>query len=173
MTETASRTSECAEMGALADAHKKFEPFVGTFRAEVTMWMGPGEPMVMTGVMKNSLDLGGRYLRQDYTGDQMDGPFPHFEGHGFWGYNTVIHKYEGFWIDSASTFMMTETGGVDASGKVWTMVSEIINPETHKPMKKKSVITLKDRDHHTMESYFEGPDGKMTKTMAITYERQR
>ena len=174
MTETTPHTSECAEIGALAEAHKKFEPFVGTFRAEVKMWMmGPDEPMVMAGTMTNTLELGGRYLYQDYKGDRADGPFPHFEGRGFWGYNTVLHTYEGFWIDSASTFMMTESGEVDASGKVWTMVGVITNPETGLPMQKKSIITLKDRDHHTMESYLEGPDGKEVKTMEITYRRQR
>ena len=50
----------CAQMGALADAHKKFAPFVGTFAAEVKLWMGPGEPEISTGVMENTLDLDGR-----------------------------------------------------------------------------------------------------------------
>ena len=51
--------------------------------------MGPGDPMVTTGVMENTLALGGRFLRQDYTGDPSDGPFSNFEGRGYWGYNTV------------------------------------------------------------------------------------
>lgn len=157
--------------GSSSALQRRFEPFVGTFKAEVKLWMGPGEPLVSTGVMVNSLDLGGRFLRQEYTGDQVDGPVPSFEGRGFWGYNTTIEKYEGFWIDNASTSMQTETGDVDDAGKVWTMAGETINPATKQPMKKRSIIVVADNDHHSMETYFTGPDGNEFKAMAIRYER--
>ena len=64
-------SENCAQMGALEDAHKRFEPFVGTFKAEVKMWMGPGEPHVSTGVMINTLDLGGRFLKQVSLVDEV------------------------------------------------------------------------------------------------------
>ena len=164
-------TEACAQSGALTEAHKRFERFVGRFKAEVKMWMGPGEPYVSTGVMVNTLELDGRFLFQSYKGDQTEGPFPNFEGRGYWGYNTTIDKYEGFWIDTVSTLMQTESGDVDASGKVWTMVGEMINPENKQPMKKRTVITLVDNDHHSMETYFAGPDGNEFKAMEIQYER--
>jgi hypothetical protein len=145
---------------------------VGTFAAEVRMWMGPGDPHVSTGVMKNTLDLGGRYLFQHYTGDQTEGPFPEFEGRGYWGYNTMAGKYEGFWVDTACTFMQTETGDVDASGKVWTMIGSMPDPQSGKQLSKRSVVTLDDADHHTMEMFFEGPDGNECKMMEIKYTRQ-
>ena len=159
-------------MGALADAHKRFQPFIGTFAAEVKLWMGPGEPQVSTGVMENALDLDGRFLRQTYTGDPGDGAFPNFEGRGFWGYNTVTNKYEGFWIDTASTVMQHEVGDVDASGKTWVMIGEMTNPQTGQPMKKRSVITLKDDDHNKLEMFFSGPDGGQSKGMEINYTRK-
>ena len=49
MTEQAAQET-CAGMGATTDGHRKLEPFVGTFKAEVKMWMGPGDPMVSTGL---------------------------------------------------------------------------------------------------------------------------
>jgi len=171
MPEQATEHEACGEMNAVVDAHKKLEPFVGTFKAEVRMWMGPGDPMVSTGRMTNTVDLGGRFLRQDYKGDPTDGPFPNFEGRGFWGYNTVTNAYEGFWIDNACTCMQHETGDVDASGKVWTMIGHTANPPTGQPMRKKSVITLDGNDAHHMEMFFEGPDGNDHKAMEITYRR--
>lgn len=171
-TESTSHGGGCAAMGAPVAAHKRFEPFVGTFAGEVRMWMGPGDPYVSTGVMRNTLVLGGRFLEQHYQGDEADGPFPNFAGRGYWGYNTVTKKYEGFWIDTVSTFMQTETGDVDASGTVWTMVGEIANPASGGRMRKRSVITLADKDHHTLEMFFEGPDGKEFKAMEITYVRK-
>lgn len=172
MGENTSQGPGCAEMGALSEAHKKLEPFVGTFKSEVKMWMGPGEPHVSTGVMTNTLDLGGRFLEQRYKGDQAGGPFPNFEGRGYWGYNTVDNKYEGFWIDSVSPVMQTESGDVDADGRVWTMVGSMSNPETGQPMQKRSVITLQDNDHHKIEMYFSGPDGNEFKAMEINYVRK-
>jgi hypothetical protein len=163
----------CADVGAPAPEHKKFESFVGTFTAQVKLWMGPGDPHVSTGIMTNALDLGGRFLKQTYKGDPGAAPFPNFEGRGYWGYNTVDRKYEGFWIDTACTLMQFEKGGVDASGKVWTMIGEMTDPQSGGKMRKRSVITLKDNDRHTMEMYFAGPDGKEAKCMEIAYARKR
>ena len=150
--------------------HGRLKAFTGTFRAEVKLWMGPGEPMVMTGTMVNTMDLGGRYLRQDYTGDPSPGPFPAFEGRGFWGYNNVAGKYEGFWIDNASNVMHLERGDLDGDGKSWTMAAEVPDPGGAGTMIKRSVITLEDEDHHRMESYHV-KDGQPSKTMEITYVR--
>jgi hypothetical protein len=151
--------------------HERLRPFAGTFRATVKIWMGPGEPQESTGTMQSSFQLGGLYLHQDYEGDRTDGPFPCFLGKGYWGFNTISGTYEGFWIDNASTMMQLETGDVDSGGKVWTMHSELTNPQTGRPMKRRSVITLVDNDHHTMEMYFAGPDGNDVKNMEISYER--
>lgn len=158
-------------MPAPAKEHQVFKPFEGKFRAQVKMWMGPGEPMVSTGTMVNSLELSGLYLRQDYIGEAQDGPFPSFEGKGFWGYNTTLKRYEGFWIDNASTTMQWEHGQADPNGKVWEMHSEMVCPQTHQNFKKRSVITLIDQDHHKMEMFFTGPDGNEMKNMEISYTR--
>ena len=156
----------------MVDAHKRLDPFVGKFKATVKMWMGPGDPMVATGMMTNSWELGGRFLKQVYVGDPGAGPFPNFEGRGFWGYNTLTNKYEGFWIDTACTFMQGEEGTLDASGKTWTMVGEMANPEQpSKKMRKKSVIKLHDKDRHSLTMFFDKGDGKESKAMEIEYSR--
>ena len=159
-----------AAQAAPGEEHTLLEPFVGTFRAEVRMWFGPGEPMVATGTMTNRLDLGGRFLNQSYKGDPGDGPFPEFEGRGFWGYNKVDGVWEGVWIDTASTVVQVEKGSVDAAGKVWEMQGEMTDPQTGKPVTKRSVITLVDDDHHSMAMYFATPEGE-TKGMEIEYVR--
>jgi hypothetical protein len=152
--------------------HKRLEPFTGKFRAEVKIWMGPGDPMVSTGVMTNTFDLDGRFLRHDYKGDPSPGPFPNFEGRGFWGYNDATKKYEGVWVDNASNVMQVDTGNVDDAGKVWTMEGSLPCPQTGQTMTKRSIITLEDNDHHKMEMFFVR-DGQETKGMEIDYERVR
>lgn len=167
----ATQTEQSFQMPTAGVEHQRFQPFVGKFRAEVKMWMGPGDPMVSTGTMTNTLELNGLYLQQDYVGDASDGPFPNFEGKGFWGYNTTSNRYEGVWIDSACTTMQNETGQVDASGKVWEMRGEMLCPQSKQMFQKRSLIKLQDKDHHSMEMFFTGPDGNEMKTMEINYER--
>ena len=165
-------SSDCVAFAAVGPAHGRLAPFVGRFKATVKLWMGPGDPMVSTGVMANEWELGGRFLRQVYAGDPSPGPFPIFEGRGYWGYNTVTNRYEGFWIDNASTFMQNEVGHLDDTGKVWTMIGEMADPQQpDKTMRKKSTITLKDPDRHFVEMFFTAPGGKETKAMEILYER--
>lgn len=162
-------TQDAAAAMAPGPQHDRFKPFLGTFRAQVKVWMGGGEPMVSTGTMVNTLELGGRYVRQEYTGDPVEGPFGDFEGHGFWGYNGVTQEYEGFWVDNASTIMQFETGTVDESGRIWTMTSEMADPGGGR-MARRSVITLEDEDHHSMESFFIR-EGQEFKGMEIRYTR--
>ncbi|NNF51325.1 MAG: DUF1579 domain-containing protein [Gammaproteobacteria bacterium] len=160
------------QMGPRTSEHDKLNPFEGTFSTVVKLWMGPGEPMTSTGTMVNDWVLGGRYLRQAFTGDPVDGPYQPFEGIGFWGYSGTSKKYQGYWIDNASTWMQLETGSVDASGKIWTMKSRFPNPADGKPMNKRSVITLHDNDHHLMESFFTVEGGEEVKSMEISYTRK-
>lgn len=159
------------EMAAPGPEHDRLKPFLGTFKAEVRIWMGPGDPMVSTGVMTSTLDLGGKFVKQHYKGDPSPEPtpFPDFEGRGFWGYNKNTQQYEGFWIDTASTIMQTETGTVDDSGKVWTMVGEMVGQDGS-PCTKKSIITLVDDNNHHMEMYFNQGDQEF-KGMEIRYVR--
>ena len=160
-----------AALAAPTGEHARLEAFVGTFAAEVKIWMGPGEPVVTTGVMTNSMDLGGRFLRQSYKGDAVESPFPSFAGRGYWGYNKTDQRWEGFWIDTASTVMQIEHGQVDESGTVWTMTGKTTDPVSGQSMTKSSVITWIDPDHHSVEMYYETPEWK-TKGMEIQYKRK-
>jgi hypothetical protein len=173
MTDPATPTADFAAMGATVAQHDLIKPFAGVFKSEVRLWMGPGDPMVTTGVMTNTLDLGGRFLRHEYAGDPSPGPFAAFEGRGFWGYNTETKRFEGLWIDNMCTQFQLDYGDVDASGKVWTMRGEMVHPMDGTPLVKRTVITLVDDDHHTMETYHVGPDGTEHKAMEIRYERTR
>ena len=166
----ASDPEACSSPMATTAEHERFAPFVGTFAATVTMWMGPGEPSVTTGTMVNTLELGGRFLHQVYQGDPAPGPFGDFAGRGYWGYNTTAQCYEGFWIDSVCTFFQIETGHVDDSGTTWEMHGTMTHPETGDSMSKRSVITLVNENEHVMEMFFDF-GGQETKTMEIRYTR--
>ncbi len=136
------------------------------------MQMGPGEPHLATGTMVNAWDLKETVLRQDYTGDQSDGPFSNFLGRGYFGYNPATQQYEGFWIDSASSMMQLEYGGVDASGKSWEMLSEFLHPESKQVVKKRSVIAVQSDVSHSMDTYMTFPGQPEMKVMGIRFTRK-
>ena len=161
-----------AESTSSSHRHQLFEPFVGVFGAEVKIWMGAAEPHVSQGTMTNTFVLDDRYLHQQYVGEEMDGPFNRFEGQGFWGFDPALQRYQGFWIDNASSQMQHETGSVDEAGGVWTMVGEFTNPHNNEVITKRSVITLIDRDQNKMESFVTAEDGSEHKTMEIYYRRK-
>ena len=165
MPETEMDMQACMQAAVPGEGHERLNQFEGTWRAVVKLWMAPGaEPMENAGTMTNSWQLDKRFLKQAYKQD--DGQF---EGTGYWGFNNHTGEYEGLWIDTMSTGMMNETGSCDAAGKVWTMTGEADVPGGKKA--KKSVITVADENHHTMEMYFGGPDGGEFKVMEIQNTR--
>lgn len=167
-----SELSEAAQkMKPRTAQHDLLSPFEGTFSTVVKLWMGPGEPMISTGSMVNDWVLGGCYLRQTFMGDPFEGAQEAFEGTGFWGYDPTLGVYQGFWVDNASTIMQLETGTVDETGKVWTMTGSMPNPGTGELMKKRSVITLQDHDHHLVESFFSESADSEFKAMELRYTR--
>ena len=161
----------CAAVGQTAEQHALFNQFVGSWDAVVTVWMGPGDPFVSEGIMENTLDLGGRFLHQHYTNNDAS-----FNGRGYWGYNTLDQRWEGFWIDDMATFFQLERGQYDPASTSWEMKGEMTDPGSGKPMLKRTVITIKDADHHSMETYFTQTQGEHagqeSKCMEIQYTRK-
>src|SRR5258706_4880988 len=168
---------EKAEMEAMmkaatpGDAHKKLGPMAGTFNANVKMWTQPGAPPTGgDGVAENSWALDGRFLEQRFTGTFMGMPF---RGVGYTGYDNIKKKYIGSWMDSMSTSMMVSSGKADAGGKSFTFTSTMADPMTGKSSEIKEKVTVVDDDHHTLEKWGAGPDGKTVRMMEITYTRKK
>lgn len=157
----------CQAMAAKGPQHESLARFAGTWRAEVKMWMDPGQsPHVSYGTMTNTLVLDGRFLQQDYRDDAG-----RFEGHGFWGYNTIDQRYEGFWIDQMATFFQLEQGQHDPASDVYTLNGAMTDPASRRTIKKRSVITYQGKNEHMIEMFFEGQAGRENKSMEIRYTR--
>ena len=128
------------------------------------------DPMVSTGLMKNTLILGGRFIEHDDANDGGD-----FFGKGHWGCNTVDKRWEGTRLDSMGTGIMVDHGAHDPATDTWTMTGELTDPASGAPMKKRSTVTRHDDDHHTMVMFFTPTVGEHagveTKMMEISYTR--
>ena len=152
------------------DAHKALNQFVGKWDTKVSTWMAPGAPpQVSTGTSENKWILGNRYLEQRFDGTFMGQPF---SGLGYTGYDNVSKQYWGTWMDNMSTGVMSSVG-TGSDGKSWTFTATMNDAMTGKPSTSDEKITVVDADHHTMEMWSAGPDGRKFKMMQIDYTRKK
>jgi hypothetical protein len=153
------------------DMHKKLSPMVGTFDVKVTMWNMPGQPPTdSSGTAVDTWVLGGRFVEERFTGTFMGMPFT---GIGYTGYDNVRKEYVGTWMDNFGTQMMVSSGNVGADGKTYSFTSSMSDPMSGKTMPVQEKVTVTDDDHHVMEMWAPGPDGKSHKMMEITYTRKK
>ena len=149
---------------------KMLDAMAGEWNATVSMWETPGgKPAVEHGTSTNQWVLGNRYLAERFSGSFMGQPF---SGIGYTGYDNVSKKYWSTWIDSMSTGVMTQTG-TTADGKTWSFSGSMNDPVSGKPMTTESRVIVADHDHHTMEMWMPGPNGKKFKSMEISYVRKK
>lgn len=152
------------------DAHKKLDNMVGTWDVTVKSWMAPGQPpMESTGTAMNQWVLGGRWMEEKFTGSFMGMPF---QGIGYTGYDNIKKQYVGTWMDNMSTAVMVSSGK-GGSGNTYEFTSTMDDMMTGKPQMITEKVTFTDADHHTMEMWGPGPDGKVYKSMEITYSRKK
>lgn len=146
------------------------EHFEGTWDTKMRVWMEPGaEPMVSAGISTNTMILGGRQLKMEFSGTFMDLPFM---GIGFTGYDNVRGVYTGTWTDNMSTGTMVSSGSYDPATATYTFKSEMPDPMHGGAMvPMRETIRIVDADHHVMEM-FETRDGAEARTMVLEYTRR-
>lgn len=164
--------AEAMKLGQPSEAHKKLEPYTGTWNYTVKMWMEPkAKPETMVGTAENKMIMDGRFLETTAHSD-ASGKMPAFDGRGVTGYDNVKGEYNSTWIDNMSTGTMSATGSFDASGKVFTEKGTFSCPIQKKEVSYTSKWTLKDKNTYKYETYMADPkSGKEFKSMEITYKR--
>lgn len=154
-----------------SDGHKLLEGWAGKWDAKITMWMAPGAPpSVSTGSSENRWIMDGRIIEERFTGTFEGMPFT---GLGYTGYDNVKKEYWGTWMDNMGTGVMRSTGSTSDGGKSWKFTSTSTDPMAGKEVPGESVVTVTDKDHHTMEMWGPAPDGKMFKMMEVAYSRKK
>lgn len=151
--------------------HAALKDLVGTWNAQVKWWMDPsGKPQISKGKSVNRAILGGKFIREDYSGSMMGRPF---EGVGYLGYDNVAQNYTSYWIDSMSTASMIGTGTYDSKARAWAFNNEMSCPILNDKIKMRSVSRVVDKNHFVFEMFGPGPDGKEYKNLEITYSKQK
>jgi hypothetical protein len=148
-------------------AHELLATSVGTWKSEITTWMDPSQPPVISeGITECESILGGRYFRSIHKMDFMDMPT---EGIEISGYDNATGKYFFTWIDNMGTGIMYVEGTMDEDGRTITYTGTTNDPMGN-PMKVRWVSKHIDKDNMFFEMFMD-QDGNEVKSMEIRSTR--
>lgn len=154
---------------ATNEHHQHLARFAGQWNASGKFWMQPGAPPTESqGKATNEMIMDGRFLQSKFQGEFMG---QQFTGMGIDGYDNVLGKHVGTWIDSAGTMIMQFLGECAEGGKVTNSRSDFTDPMTGQKTTMKGRVTMVDPNKFLYESWSQGPDGEFFKSMEITYTR--
>jgi len=151
--------------------HKILDPLVGEWDVQARYWMGGqgGQASESKGSTKVQWILGGRYLREDFSGEMMQMPF---QGMGITGYDNFKKQYLSTWVDSMGTGIFTSQGTASEGGKVLTFLGKMDEPATgEKDKPTRYIIRILGPDKHTFEMH-DLTLGDKSKVFEMTYTRK-
>jgi len=158
--------------GMPGEFHKKLDGLIGSWDLTTKWWMDPkAPPQESKGTAECSWIMGGRYVRENVTGDVMNQPF---HGMSISGYNNFRQEFVSLWIDNMSTSFMFMTGAMDKDDKTIAYQGTYDDIMTGQKDKKFRVVTKSiDSDHRVYEWYDFAPDGKEFMSMEVSYTRKK
>ena len=153
---------------APSEGHERLAPMIGTWDVQTSVWFGPGDPMVSGGTVTKKWALDGRFLVQEYEGDET--PIGRFFGMGTLGYNNMAKQYQSVWCDKMSTAMLVQAGG-------WERDALVLIGDQHESIslgqvRVRSVTRIVNDDRHTFENFVTGPDGNELRTLEVIHTRK-
>ncbi|MBA2485920.1 MAG: DUF1579 domain-containing protein [Nitrospira sp.] len=152
------------------EPHKRMADRAGSWSTTTKSWMDPNKPPTeSTGACEHTMLLGGRFLRQECTGDMMGQPYT---GIGVLGYDNHTRKYVSTWMDSMGTGIFFMEGSAGKDGNTITQKGHYDDP-IEGAMKLRAITKLVGADHELFEMFGTGKNGKEMKMMEITYTRKR
>jgi hypothetical protein len=165
--------AEMAKYSNPGPEHKRLAEMVGTWDCAAKFWMpgkdGKIEEHPSKGQATFTSELGGRWIRQNFSGDFMGDKF---EGIGFSGYDSFKKQYVGTWMDTMSTCFLTMTGTYDEATKTQTMTTEYEMPMMGK-IKSRHVGVAKDANTYIYTMYSSTAGAPEVKEGEITYTRRK
>jgi len=150
--------------------HEWLQQFVGDWRIETEMWMGPGQPTMRTDGTESVKSVGGLWAFGQGHSKMPDGKA--MENYWTLGYDVSFKEYRGCWFASVSSHLWKQTGTLSADGKRMTLdcvgPNMVVDGET---ANYRDVVEVVDANHRTLTSYGPGETGEWQVYMKSTYTR--
>jgi len=114
--------------------------------------------------------LDGRFLQQDYNSRLQGKPFHVLQ---LLGYDNRRKKTIEIMMDNLSTGVLHDEGSISEDGKVITNSGESLDPVTGKPYTLRTVTTMVDGDHFTLEWFRADQGGKEGRVVSMSHTRKK
>ena len=168
--------------GIPGGGHTALEPLVGTWRAELSIYVSMGRspdlpPIVSRDIRTTRIWVAdGQYI-EDTTEGTVEGQ-PYWR-RGWLGYSNIDRRYE--WVTIGPRVPMMIYLGKPGSGEqmpievtgVFTDQGVLSEQTVGKPVGQRTVIRIENSDRHAFEVYFKPLGGKEQLAFRIVYTRDR
>jgi hypothetical protein len=114
--------------------------------------------------------LDGRFLQQDYTSQFQGKPYHVVQ---LIGYDNNRKKTIEIKLDNLSTGIMHNEGSISADGRIMTNQGESLDSATGKPFKLRTVTTIVDTDHFTLEWFHVVDESKAERVVTMSHTRKK
>jgi hypothetical protein len=149
--------------------HELLKDFVGTWTADVRMWMAPNSPPVISkGQATFKLIFDGRFLYGDFLGEFMGTPF---KGINIMGYDNAKKEFFSIWFDNSNTGIITSTGTYDPEGKKFNFSAETIDLGSGQKMEMREEAYFASKDEYISITYAKPEGGEEFRNMEMKYTR--
>lgn len=149
--------------------HRLLASLAGTWTTRTRARMdADAAPMEGTGSCEQKMILGGRFLRQEYTGEMMGMTFT---GVNLIGYDNHTGKFVSTWVDTMNTGIFYFEGSGDAEGKTMTRLSSYDDPDRG-PMTWRSVTRIVDENTLEYEMFLTPKGGREERVSEMTLSRK-
>ncbi len=155
---------------AVADKHLAY--FVGSWDVVVKYKLGDGQEREGHSRCETQPILDGKFIRQEYQSKLMGQPLIIWQ---LLGYDSLQKKYVEFQLHAhgPNTHTTHGDGAFTDDGKVLTLHIDTLDAMTGKPAKLRTVATIQDDDHYTLEWFYAEPGGKEERKVALTHTRRK
>ncbi len=149
--------------------HEMLKNFVGTWTADVKIWMDPKAPPVVTkGQATFKLIFDGRFLYGDFLGEFMGMPF---KGINIMGYDNAKKEFFSIWLDNSTTGLLSAKGTYDAATKKYHFLAETFDPISGQILEMREEASFASDDEYISVTYAKPKDGEEFKNMEMKYTR--
>jgi hypothetical protein len=148
---------------------KYLDTLAGSWDVAIHYKLGPGQERNGTARCEAKWILDNHFLQQEYQSRMNGKPFTVIQ---WLGYDDAKQKVVEIHLNSMNGVHFNE-GSVSADGKVFTQLGTVTDGQTKKPSTLRTVYTIMDNDHFTLDWYTTGPDGKEDRSVSMTHKRRK
>ncbi len=150
---------------------KRLQYFVGSWDVTVKFKLPNGEHEGKARC-DGKLVLDDKFLHQEYKSMFGGQPLTVWQ---LTGYDSIQKKYVEFELhsDGSGTHTLHNEGSFSDDGKVLTLAGDSMDGMTGKPVKLRTVTTIVDDDHFTLEWFFKEPGGSSEERKVVLSHTRR